>query len=800
MLSTDHPSSRPVVGRGQSFAGTTWTGNQRPDSPSKRFFSRNGRKLKRHTSKLSLSSMNRDARDVEECKGWRNYTGDLEAYPCSKTWTSPRDDKPFISEPFNFQHITHTSPQQFSGLERTTPNELVSDFSAARAAQVPQPELRGIKADDLHFRNFSSDALNGLGTSSRIGSTTTLSSPVSLSPKTSRYTLTRAASSNVDPPPSPARQRPSNPAKSSPPMSPISPNTIVLPPRKSSRAAVTLTYDVVSPIQPPSCTSAAAVVPSRPMRPRLDIEPPEASSPLSPPMAPSTWEEGVSPLSSEVAHAVTTPDDTAWPMRTPGPGSPAAELADVPEEEDLDLPKRSSDGGYRPSSAGSSLRQTKSVPDLMGFVGPKVLRGSWRRSSGIRPSLLVLPRGSEPGTARRSPLVTDGHTVTPGSAKRLSIGLRAVEGCWEDDIDYCYEHAAEADCEYAWECHSDEGSSSEIEAGDEGLSMRDSKQDVDREMERLEEAEDVTKAVLQDHEAYVNRPLPDRRQIRPAVRPSLVVQSLPTVPDLDCSPAKSASTTESEIVTPLQSTVLKAPGKGYQNVFSSSFAASNGLGLDPALFISPSFPAGLGQNGSYEDLVVQVNPETRLSLYDSSVETTESAPESFRSSGTPLSKCNSQESMGASRVPSRVWQHQSTSSTGSVPELVPSHGGEAALAGVPDQLSTDMAELSVSPHAMTTETRVESYCGPQDSLPRTTRRASHTKPVKRNHGTDFSHAVASKGHRERSHSDAAIKMLSGASATEAPRRHRMRSASSAGSMASRRPSTDSYVLFPSQAR
>ena len=65
----------------------------------------------------------------------------------------------YISEPFNFQHITHTQPHHVHKMEKANPNDLVSEFSALRASQISRPELRGIKVKDIQREDLSRDAL-----------------------------------------------------------------------------------------------------------------------------------------------------------------------------------------------------------------------------------------------------------------------------------------------------------------------------------------------------------------------------------------------------------------------------------------------------------------------------------------------------------------------------------------------------------------------------------------------------------------------------------------------------------------
>lgn len=57
--------------------------------------------------------------------------------------------KSTISPPFNFQHVSHTQPEQLPEIKSIPYNELVSEFWAASAYQTPNSQLRGIKADNL---------------------------------------------------------------------------------------------------------------------------------------------------------------------------------------------------------------------------------------------------------------------------------------------------------------------------------------------------------------------------------------------------------------------------------------------------------------------------------------------------------------------------------------------------------------------------------------------------------------------------------------------------------------------------
>ena len=74
MASMDNLSSRRISP--DSFSSmrpsSSWTNERQPDQ-AKSFFARSGKKIKRHTSKLSLSSISPASEDVEESIGWRTH-------------------------------------------------------------------------------------------------------------------------------------------------------------------------------------------------------------------------------------------------------------------------------------------------------------------------------------------------------------------------------------------------------------------------------------------------------------------------------------------------------------------------------------------------------------------------------------------------------------------------------------------------------------------------------------------------------------------------------------------------------
>lgn len=113
--------------------------------------------LKRNNSKHELTSL-RTLESVEDSEARIHYLPPPSEYRHSRM-RSAAALRYNISEPFNFQHITHTRPHQVPRLEEADPDELVSEFSALRASQASRPELKGIKAKDIRREEPLRDAL-----------------------------------------------------------------------------------------------------------------------------------------------------------------------------------------------------------------------------------------------------------------------------------------------------------------------------------------------------------------------------------------------------------------------------------------------------------------------------------------------------------------------------------------------------------------------------------------------------------------------------------------------------------------
>lgn len=301
----------------------------------------------------------------------------------------------------------------FFSRRRTIKAENAEDSVAQRRIQISGPynfqhvahTKKGSNVDDLHFSDFSSDSLPladvDLPPSQR---------PPSMSAKqTSPRRLIKHAKSQDSMSIAPPRP-PRSPIDESIPVPPVP----GIPPRVSSRISTTAEgLDPATLGLRPQTSTGHRQSPSL----SLDMDP-------LPPMT-----------SHGHTRMVSVPDnDVNWPLPAPVSAIDAAALPNVPEEEEaasIMKPSRAS------VISNSSLRASQSVPMLRAF--------SPRKSSDY-------------DHHSREPSDTLGPCNLREAQRALVSALDDILGCeslpresWEDDIDYCYEHAAEADCDYEWE-------------------------------------------------------------------------------------------------------------------------------------------------------------------------------------------------------------------------------------------------------------------------------------------------------------------------------------------------------------
>ncbi|KAH8203028.1 hypothetical protein TruAng_002862 [Truncatella angustata] len=333
-----------------------------------------------------------------------------------------------ISGPYNFQHLAHTQKENTPQLDHSSRRELVREFSEMRHGRRPRNvSLRGVPPSGTHYADTHSQAYSvqqdpsaGLHASNDLH-TENPESYHSFAPPVPRRSMKRTQSQEQIrvPPPRPPR----SPIEQGF-TSPVSP-----PPRLSSRGsmrpdgAIALgMIDVDRPI-----TSSSMRIP-RPIVFPSKWEAPKQNPPNS---AIASNDHAIVSIDQRFSHAITTPDNAAWPLSS---DAVTKTLPDVPEEEENNGFSRSR---VSVTSNSSSLRGSISVPLL-------------RQMSQSQVAAMARPPSGASETLGRFDLLAAQRALR-ANADDESIYDEFMQESWEDDIDYCYEHAAEADCDYAWE-------------------------------------------------------------------------------------------------------------------------------------------------------------------------------------------------------------------------------------------------------------------------------------------------------------------------------------------------------------
>ena len=534
--------------------------------------------------------------------------------------------KQSISDPYNFQHLTHTGAHHAKALRNASQSDLVTEFSAIRASQAPHPELKGIRADCLHSRKNSVDLPLTLPVD---GPTT----PTSLSPSRTRDQWSKYAqrdlrslrySQSVD---NLARITPRSFSSPTPPISP--------PPRRSSKGQSRLPYDPLATAQDS---------PTRPSFPRspliLNHSRPMDSPTLSGPSA--------------VGHAITTPDDTAFTLNPCQRSPSGAGLADVPEEDEGYPWMRHPGHIPRPSTASSAIRHTKSFPSTSCFP----------LQSGSSPAYSHSSSSTERNAGSDPTLPLYGHETEEIPSKRRSqhpsTETSFMENSWEEDIDYCYEHAAEADCAFDWDRVSidEDRTSSATKVIDDIIESAASS------FENIPDEGETSPSVGNDSNAsfpgasrsssydYIyDRPSPLVTRHSNATLPHSSISSTITVPG---------------IITPAEPTFVP-------QIVNQSARTSQGsvmFNLSPSLLIPKEYTSRPTDDDVFQDRTYDGEFKHQFPIFRHRIDTGVHRDGSILSNDSPLSTCHSQESMLPSPATSIDPRCRNSSSMGSLPELV----------------------------------------------------------------------------------------------------------------------------------
>jgi hypothetical protein len=524
-----------------------------------------------------------------------------------------------ISSPFDFQHLSHTDRHQIAALEQQLP---------------PTP------SDSFHFRNFSSENLTT--SDERSTSTAGLRSPP-------RSPVARHDSETV--PPFPIARRPLRLARSIESFSQPG-----VSPRKHTHTSSSVQSPVL-PLEPAFGTPELAYeepgfVSRRSSRSKREsgIWDSFALSAVSTPdILPEISED------SYFGHAVTTPDDSAIHATTPPSFSPS--LADVAEEPERFVSPRPAP--HPPIKTPTSPRSP--YFGSFSFQNPRSPPTSRTQGRGQSPAS---PR-AEPSASRPSSQMSD-TLGSNGVSRRMSIRKphhrrqsntwRAIEESWEEDVDYIYDNALEADCDFEWDRASDDGARCCETPSAEQANNRNSR---------------ITSA---DRERFASDNF----------RGSLLVPSTGSVPELVPTSAISTSTL---------STGLPPTPSGFFH--ANRFSGDTGFILSPSLLVPQEYKDT--REVTYEDLLDEYAASDRhFPMLDAGRSTTSSA----RSSHVRLSRRSSYDSSLMSSVQgSGLWSspvRRSASSAGSVPELIPSRRSRKSLGFslAADQLSEQIAFLN----------------------------------------------------------------------------------------------------------
>ncbi|KAK4867244.1 hypothetical protein LT330_000754 [Penicillium expansum] len=541
--------------------------SDKQDKSARSLLARGSRILRRQGSKINIVATldEEDEADREKARPEREMFGRRARH----TDHSERM-KSIISDPFDFHHLTHTNPSQFQALDQTRENDLVTEFSAIRASQRPQTDLKGIRAEDIHFRNFSSDDLRSFGTATTVD-VPSVSPPTS--PKTHRHHARRESRVNEN------FSRPVSRYPRSCPTTPPPPAVPETPPPETAEPAPRAIDEILglsTAITYPECVQSA--------------QPTRFFSP-----------EGDSTRTSSI--------------------SSHYDLEDVPEEEEgtrywhssefsMGDPHSRSTSQISPPPANTQSPNTSERHAPMSIDVAEELSRKFSEALGS-PTLPQDLQDTE--TPRAQVEVTPPEPIA--SLHRFSYEDELYDS-WDADIDYCYEHAAESTSNFDWTRTSlDEGRPPVGVASSEGPWLA-----------------------------------PRTRQLQPS---PLSTSALPT-PDLDPSPAQSM---------PSHSAPTPATAD-----YEEEFIVRDADYFHPvSSSILPSMGKQISHEPLYEEYMTTDGESDRHFPFSQGM----MGPISPRSSFSPISKCNSQESLMLSRAASIVRKHRSSvSTTNSVPELI----------------------------------------------------------------------------------------------------------------------------------
>lgn len=516
----------------------------------------------------------------------------------SRDDTAVAQKKLQISGPYNFQHVMHTNRDENSANE--APEQLTMRATGPTSAPNVSEESGLLFHPDAY--NDSGAFFSRPAAASRQSASV---GPRRLMRRIRSQDQLRGSTPSMSPPPRPPRS-PIHPTAPQP-GSPGSP---------SRRPSLQVAYEDVEEqlpvvnIERPK-TSGGFRHP-QPYNPNDPVEP-------LPPMPIMTSREDFHVYNTMLSPILPSPTEPAWPLASPTLATYETPLADVPEEDEHSAAHR------------RSIRGSQSVP---------MLRRSHRPASNASETLGSLHTMS----------VQQQQVAVESVAEKHGFDFGVIEESWEDDIDYCYEHEAEADCDYQWE--------------------RDS-------MDTARDSDTLPVEVTLAHED-VEVPIGTARS-----SPGMLSVATFDVPGL--SPISQASTpTIQEAITPVSagpaannfSLPLLDKKKLFRVSHASSFKESHGFTLSPSLLIPGDFHQQMlleeGARHEYPDDDELALPYTQAVLYDETSKTMQWSQQRASTSTTGTASTHSDSTADRHISTNSTWSfftRHTASSSGSVHKM-----------------------------------------------------------------------------------------------------------------------------------
>ena len=331
--------------------------------------------------------------------------------------------KRLISSPFGFQHVAHVKREQSSALENPSHEKLAASVSTAQTSQHTRQGSIDVQTEAASQDNSEPITFkeHEIKPQDRGDSFTAHGSAFSVKQECSTGTSVPQSQTAA------IRQ----PIKFSNGMTP--------PPRSSSRNAVTFINLSNSIADDGVIADINQIDASGPLGKEDDMAKIYSDRSNNRQLIPGRIVTSV-PRIMDLPHAVTTPDESAVPAISP---SYSLDLEDVPEEEEGYFFQKLLNGIQHGPLSESSISPQKSTRTLQSWGSRSTVSDNF--SSPCSPvNNQISSKWKRIGPTLMS-------SSGPDNRKRLSHRFNDLECSWEDDIDFCYEHAAEADCDFDWQ-------------------------------------------------------------------------------------------------------------------------------------------------------------------------------------------------------------------------------------------------------------------------------------------------------------------------------------------------------------